>query len=89
MQGWILSFWSGQKKDLDLPILKIPHVAYTGNKWELLPLTDSFSSWEEYRKIFIPLMLHELWAMVSREAEEKEEALRLEGGEGEAHPVRM
>lgn len=47
-----------------------------GDKWQLLPLPDTFSSWEEYRKIFIPLMLHELWAVVSREAEEKEEALR-------------
>jgi hypothetical protein len=45
-------------------------------KWELLPLPDTFSSWEEYRKIFIPLMLHELWAMIGREATEKEEALR-------------
>jgi hypothetical protein len=41
-----------------------------------LPLPDTFTSWEEYRKIFIPLMLHELWAVVSREAEEKEQAAR-------------
>jgi hypothetical protein len=47
-----------------------------GEKWELIPLPDTFSNWVEYRKIFMPLMLHELWAYVSREAEEKEELQR-------------
>jgi len=50
--------------------------------WQLLPLTHTFSSGAEYTKIFLPLMLHELWSSVSGDYEEK-----LAGGREEIVPV--
>merc|ERR1719483_128470 len=49
---------------------------------QMLPLTQTFSSVEEYNKIFLPLMLHELWSSVSADYEEK-----LVGGREEIVPV--
>ena len=40
--------------------------------YKLLPLPSSFSSQPEYTRIFLPLMLHELWASISAEYEDKQ-----------------
>ena len=39
--------------------------------WQLIPVTSTFTSWQEYRRIFLPLMLQELWSSVSRDYEER------------------
>ena len=40
-------------------------------QWQLIPVTTTYSSWWEYRRIFLPLMLQELWSVVTRDYEEK------------------
>ena len=39
--------------------------------WQLIPVTSTFSSWQEYRRIFLPLMLQELWSVISKDYEER------------------
>ena len=52
-----------------------PHVQ--GNR-QMITLTETFSSGEEYTKIFLPMMLHELWSTIVADYEEKVEAKREE-----------
>lgn len=61
--NWNTAWLEEQKKMAEPPPVHQP--------WQLIPVTNTFSSWEEYRKIFLPLMLQELWSSVSREYEEK------------------
>ena len=46
--------------------------------WQLLPLPNTFVNGEEYKKIFIPLMLQELWSSISADHEEKVGTLKEE-----------
>jgi len=39
--------------------------------WPLMPVPSTFSSGQEYRRIFIPLMLQELWNNMFRDYEER------------------
>jgi len=43
------------------------------NKWRVSPVTLVYQSWDDYKRIFVPLMLHELWASITTEVTEKEE----------------
>jgi len=61
--NWNTAWLEEQKKMAEPPPVHQP--------WQLIPVTNTFSSWDEYRKIFLPLMLHELWSLLSREYEEK------------------
>eukprot|EP00092_Neocalanus_flemingeri_P033322 GFUD01036237.1.p1 GENE.GFUD01036237.1~~GFUD01036237.1.p1 ORF type:complete len:1656 (+),score=684.01 GFUD01036237.1:182-4969(+) len=58
------SVWLEEQKKSDEP----PPVQ---GGWQMLPLTHTFSSGSEYTKIFLPLMLHELWSSISADYEEK------------------
>jgi len=40
--------------------------------YTLQPLPGTFASFEDYRKLFIPVVLHELWSVLVRDVEEKE-----------------
>jgi len=61
--NWNTAWLEEQKKMSDPPPVHQP--------WQLIPVTNTFSNWEEYRKIFLPLMLLEMWSSISREYEEK------------------
>ena len=63
--NWLTEYKKPELKDLTIPV----HQPFT-----LLPLTAQFSNVEEYVRIFLPLMLHELWSSVTQEVERKEGA---------------
>jgi len=46
------------------------------NRWRVSPVTLVYQSWDDYKRIFVPLMLHELWASITTDVTEKEEANR-------------
>ena len=60
--------WLEQQKEMRKPppILQEPL-----HKREVVPVKKIFGNWIHYNKTFLPLMLHELWAKVSRDYEEK------------------
>ena len=60
---WIPAWLEEQKSQSEPPPVHSP--------WQLIPVTTTFSSWLEYRRIFLPLMLQELWSSVSRDYEER------------------
>ena len=60
---WNPSWLEEQKQQNEPPPVHLP--------WELIPVTSTFSSWSEYRRIFLPLMLQELWSGMSRDYEER------------------
>ena len=61
--NWNTLWLEEQKKMAEPPPVHHPY--------QLIPVTNTFSNWEEYRKIFLPLMLQELWSSISKEYEEK------------------
>merc|ERR1719153_917131 len=61
--NWNTLWLEEQKKMCEPPPVHHPY--------QLIPVTNTFSNWEEYRKIFLPLMLQELWSSISKEYEEK------------------
>ena len=63
--NWKMNWLEEQKKKSHPPpILQKPiH--------NLLPVGQSFSSWINYQRTFLPLLMHEIWALVSRDYEEK------------------
>lgn len=67
MVNWNPAWLKEQRK----PEVKIePPV---NGQYNVQPLPGKFDSFEDYRRLFIPLFLHELWSSVSRELAEKEE----------------
>ena len=48
----------------------------SGRSWPVVPLTADFVSGAHYIRRFLPLMFHELWAMISQEVEKKREERR-------------
>jgi len=64
--NWNTAWLEEQKKMAEPPPVHHPY--------QLIPVTNTFSNWEEYRKIFLPLMLQELWSSITREYEEKKNA---------------
>ena len=60
---WNPAWLEEQKKQEEPPPVHSP--------WQLIPVTTTFANWPEYRRIFLPLMLLELWSSVSRDYEER------------------
>ena len=58
--------WIKEQKEIGKPPDGLSH------GYQLQPLPSVFTSFEEYRKLFIPVILYELWAVLSRDIEEKE-----------------
>ena len=69
MLGWSPR-WIKERKHKN-----IDHLIYADFSLNNLP--SIFSSFEEYRRLFLPLLLLEMWSFVCKEAEEKEQ----QGGE--------
>ena len=64
--SWNCRWLEEQKKQVQAPDV-------SGGSWPVVPLTADFASGEHYVRMFVPLMLHELWAMISQEVEKKEQ----------------
>ena len=62
--SWNCRWLEEQKKQARAPDV-------SGGSWPVLPLTAEFESGEHYVRMFVPLMLHELWSMISQEVEKK------------------
>ena len=62
--SWNCRWLEEQKKQVQAPDV-------SGGSWPVVPLTADFVSGEHYVRMFVPLMLHELWAMISQEVEKR------------------
>lgn len=62
--SWNCSWIEEQKKQVQAPDV-------CGAKWPVVTLTANFASGEHYIRMFVALMLHELWSMISQEVEKR------------------
>ena len=60
--------WIKESKDIDSP----PPPDRICSGYPLQPIPSVFTTFEEYRKLFIPVILYELWAHLVKDVEEKE-----------------